>query len=172
MPAAFAYASGGGVRAIFMNNIEIKQAGPDDCDLLMKWRMDVLREVFSLSPDGDLTDLYAQNLSYYRRALTNGSHIACFALYGGRVVGCGGLCLQQEMPSPDNPTGRCAYLMNIYVPPNQQKGGIGTAIVNWLVARAKERGIPKIYLEASGAGCPLYKKLGFVPMEHMMILEQ
>ena len=74
------------------------------------------------------------------------------------------------MPSPDVPSGRCAYLMNIYVRPEIRGQGVGEAIIKWLVERARETGAEKIYLETSDAGRALYTKLGFVPMPDMMKL--
>ena len=74
------------------------------------------------------------------------------------------------MPSPDNPSGRCAYLMNIYVRPRFRRRGIGAAIVRRLVAEARNRGIEKTYLETSGSGRNLYRSLGFAEMPDMMIL--
>ena len=106
-----------------LNDITIRQASLDDLDLLIHWRMEVLHCVFSIPGDADTAELRQQNLNYYRKALENGSHIACFAEEDGEIVGCGGLCLYDEMPSPDNPTGHCAYLMNIYVRPEHQGHG-------------------------------------------------
>ena len=37
------------------------------------------------------------------------------ALAEGKDAGCGMVLYHDELPSPDNPSGRCAYLMNIYV---------------------------------------------------------
>ena len=87
--------------------------------------MEVLHCVFSIPADADTAELRQQNIDYYRKALANDSHIACFAEEDGEIVGCGGLCLYDEMPSPDNPTGHCAYLMNIYVRPEHQGHGTG-----------------------------------------------
>ena len=109
-----------------------------------------------------------KNRLYYERALRTGEHIACFAWVESQIVGCGGICLYQEMPSPDNPDGRCAYLMNIYTRPEGRKQGIGEAIITWLVNRAADLGISKIYLETSKAGKSLYTKMGFSPMPDMM----
>lgn len=36
----------------------------------------------------------------------------------------------------------------------------------------KERGITAISLEATGMGCPLYEKYGFVKMNHEMELKE
>jgi GNAT superfamily N-acetyltransferase len=75
------------------------------------------------------------------------------------------------MPSPDNPNGKCAYLMNIYTRPAYRGCGIGKKVVEWLICEAQKRNIAKIYLEASEAGRPLYEKLGFVNMHGYMKLE-
>lgn len=84
-----------------------------DIETLMPWRMEVLHCVFSIPADADTADLERANRYYYERHLPVGSHIACIASLDGEAVGCGGVCFYEEMPSPDNPCGRCAYLMNI-----------------------------------------------------------
>lgn len=149
-------------------NIEIRKAVPEDIDLLMDWRVRVLREVFSVSDATSIIKLERENRRYYQTALKNDTHIACFVCTGNNVIGCGGICLYQEMPSPENLTGHCAYLMNIYTIPAQRGQGIGRVIVQWLVEQALQRNISKIYLESSEAGRHLYSKMGFVPMQDMM----
>ena len=151
-------------------DITIRQAGPADLDLLIRWRMEVLHCVFSIPADADTTELRQANLDYYTKALADGSHIACFASIDGQTIGCGGVCLYDEMPSPDNPTGHCAYLMNIYVRPEHRGRGVAKRIVRWLVGAALSRGIKKIYLETSEAGRLLYEVLGFSDMKDMMHL--
>ena len=86
--------------------------------------------------------------------------------------GIGGMCLYHEMPSPDNPNGKCAYLMNIYTRPQFRRQGIGDAVVRWLIGQAEQRGISKIYLETSEAGKPLYREIGFTEMPDMMKLKK
>jgi len=140
-----------------------------DVNILMTWRMEVLHCVFSIPEDTDTRGLEQQNRRYYERHLADGTHIACMAHIDGEAVGCGGICLYDEMPSPDNPSGRCAYLMNIYVREPFRKQGIGQQIIRWLVGQAQESGITKIYLETSHVARHLYGTLGFAEMEDMMI---
>lgn len=153
-----------------MNEVTIRQVSVEELDSLMSWRMEVLGEVFSIPPGTDTAALEQANRDYYLHALPAGEHIACFAEAGGERIGCGGICLQQEMPSPDNPTGHCAYLMNIYVRPAYRKQHTGTAIVLWLVGRARELGIGKIYLETSDMGRKMYRHLHFEKMKDMLKL--
>lgn len=163
-----------------MEKITIRQASLDDIRMLMAWRMEVLHCVFALPDDADTASLQRANEEYYRRQLPSGGHIACFARLTDaatadgqqqeQIVGCGGLCLYDEMPSPDNPTGRCAYLMNVYVRAAHRRRGTGQLIVQWLVSEARRRGITKICLETSAAGRQLYEASGFSDMEGMMQL--
>ncbi len=150
--------------------IEIRKADLSDLDLLVQWRMETLHEVFSDPIFTFPEDLEEQNRAYYQWALPAGEHIACFACADGQRAGCGGLCLYQEMPSPENPGGRCAFLMNIYCRPAYRRHGIGEAVVRWLLDQAKERKVTKIYLETTEEGRPLYEKIGFTDMKYHMIL--
>jgi len=152
-------------------NIEIKKAHLTDLETLIEWRMTVLREVFSLPSEEPAKQLEDKNRLYYETALPSGEHTACFACCENKIIGCGGICFYQEMPSPDNPDGNCAYLMNIYTSPEFRRLGAGKKIVNWLIQQARQKGIAKIYLETSECGRSLYQELGFDDMTGYMKLK-
>lgn len=153
-------------------DIEMRKAGIDELDTLMEWRMRVLREVFSICEDIDTSVIRENNEAYYKAHLSDGSHTACFAIEreSGRIVGCGGICYQAEMPSPDNLTGTNGYLMNIYSLPENRGMGIGRMIIEYLIDDAKKRGTEKIYLESSEAAKKLYRQIGFSAMSDYMKL--
>jgi GNAT superfamily N-acetyltransferase len=154
-------------------DITVTKAGPEDLDLLMEWRMRVLAEVFADYTDVDWEAIRRQNRTYYRIHLADGSHTACFARdRAGQVVGCGGICYQTEMPSPDNENGSCAYLMNIFALPQARHQGVGRQIVAFLIQDAKDRGTCKIYLESSQAAKRMYGDMGFQPMVDYYKLDQ
>ena len=149
-------------------DITVRQASVSEIDKLLEWRMEVLRNVFGISETNNVPDLYVANREYYLGSIPSGGHIAVFAEIDGTTAGCGGLCLYREMPSPDNPTGRCAYLMNVYTRKEYRNQGVGKTVVEWLVNYAKKQGITKIYLETSDCGRPLYENLGFKDMKDYM----
>ena len=149
-------------------DIMIRLASVNDIDMLLEWRMEVLCHVFGTQNIGDVQSLYSANLEYYKEAIPSGDHVAVFAEIEGITAGSGGLCLYRELPSPDNPTGQCAYLMNIYTRQEYRKQGIGKSVVEWLVGYAKKQGITKIYLETSERGRSLYESLGFSDMRDYM----
>lgn len=136
-----------------------------DVDRLMQWRVEVLGCVFGAPPEPSLVEA---NRGYYIRHLSDGSHIAYMALLDGEEAGCGAVCIYDEMPSPDNPSGRCAYLMNIYTRAPFRKRGIASRLIDRLVNDAKDLGCGKIYLETTEMGRPLYLSLGFDAMKGFM----
>lgn len=148
----------------------VRQATLNDLDLLCKLRLEVLRAVFDLPDSEDLHELKQANASYYRRTIPEGSHIAGLLYEGNEFAACGALCLQDEMPSPDNPNGRCAFLMNIYTRPQFRGQGAGVFIVDWLIKQAHAHEATKIYLESTDAARSLYAGYGFVDMHDYLIL--
>lgn len=132
---------------------------------LMRWRREVMENVFGIIPSGRLL---VANRQYYRRNIAEGRHIAIVAEIAGTGVGCGAICLSEELPSPDNPSGKCAYLMNIYVREEHRGHGVGHVMVRWLVDKAKDLGCDKIYLETTDCARPLYNSIGFENLPGMM----
>ncbi len=136
-----------------------------DIQTLMLWREEVIRNVFGVIPD---TELLESNREYYRKHIADDSHLAFVAERAGVECGCGAVCLTAELPSPDNRSGLCAYLMNIYVRKGFRNQGIAHTIVRRLVEEAQARGCGKIYLETTAEGKPVYSSLGFRDMPDMM----
>lgn len=132
---------------------------------LMKWRGEVIFNVFGTEAD---QDLMKANQEYYARHIADGGHLAVIASVDGEDCGCGGICCSDELPSPDNPSGRCAYLMNIYVREPFRARGVAHAIVSRLIEEALARGCGKIYLETTDQGRHVYESLGFKEMNNMM----
>ena len=131
----------------------------------MKWRREVIENVFDEVPSARLMEA---NRKYYDTHISDGSHIAFLALYNDQECGCGSICLTDELPSPDNPSGHCAYLMNIYVRKPFRTHGIGHAIVTKLLEAAGGLECGKIYLETTPEGRRVYESLGFHDMRDMM----
>ena len=138
-----------------------------DLPTLLAWRREVIENVFGQEPSDALL---RQNEDFYRRHLADETHLAFLALQNGEEAGCGSVCLTEELPSPDNPSGKCGYLMNIYVRAPFREHGIGHIIVKRLVSEALARGCGKIYLETTPEGRPVYESLGFHDLPDMMKL--
>lgn len=149
-----------------------KKATLDDLDILTETRIEVLRATNQLSDDADMSEVKARSYEYYRKALQDGTHIAYLIFDGDKFAGAGGVSFFQVMPTYHNPSGRKAYIMNMYTKPEYRRRGIAFITLDLLVHDAREKGITAISLEATAMGRPLYEKYGFVEMWNEMELPQ
>lgn len=78
--------------------------------------------------------------------------------------------LFQVMPTYHNPTGKKAYIMNMYTAPKYRRKGIAFKTLDMLVQDIQNRGITAISLEVTAMGRPLYERYGFVKMNDEMEL--
>ncbi len=76
------------------------------------------------------------------------------------------------MPTYHNPTGKKAYIMNMYTAPEYRRQGIAISTLDLLVKDVRKQGVSQIALEATEMGRPLYEKYGFVKMEDEMGADQ
>jgi len=145
-------------------------ASIEDLEILVKTRIEVLRAANKLDDSVDMSEVEAESRTYYEKALADGSHTAILVFDGDKFAGAGGVSYYTVMPTYHNPSGRKAYIMNMYTKPEYRRRGIAFKTLDFLVSDAKNKGIAAISLEATDMGRPLYEKYGFVKMEDEMEL--
>lgn len=94
------------------------------------------------------SESFQEELSHYLALQSDGWFVA---LLDEMPVGAGGIVNY----------GPFAYLGLIGIRPDLQRRGIGQALMEYLLARLSSVHCPIALLEASSAGAPLYRKLGF-----------
>ena len=154
----------------FREKYEYKKATIEDLDELVRTRIIVLRAANKLSDEEDMSEVEKQSREYYKRALQTEKHIAYLVYENERFIGAGGVSFYQVMPTYHNPSGKKAYIMNMYTAPEYRRQGIAGRTLDLLMAEAKERGVLQISLEATEMGRPLYEKYGFSAMRDEMEL--
>ena len=152
-------------------NFIYKTATHQDIDILVTTRIEVLRAANKLADQVDMSEVAAQSRDYYEKALKDGSHTAILVYDKDQIIGAGGISYFRVMPTYHNPTGRKAYIMNMYTAPAYRRQGIAFHTLDLLVKDAKKQGVSQIALEATDMGRPLYEKYGFVKMEDEMELK-
>ena len=153
-----------------IERFEYKKATMKDVDELVRTRIIVLRAANKLSDDVDMSLVEKESYAYYRHALKTGEHIAYLVYDNGKFIGAGGVSFYQVMPTYHNPTGKKAYIMNMYTNPEYRRQGIAYHTLDLLIKNARKQGISQIALEATDMGRPLYERYGFVKMENEMEL--
>ena len=148
-------------------SIQYRIAGAGDIELLIRSRMATLRAVNSLGSDYRFGDDF---LEASRIFFLEGDQETVLAEDGSRIAGCATMCYYRLMPTCSHPGGKRARLMNVYTDPALRRQGIASRMVSMLIEAAWNRGVTEISLDATEAGRPLYRALGFTDSEECMVL--
>lgn len=151
-----------------MNKIIYRKTTKADMKILMKLRLEMLREVNGLSGEYE----YDENFIFEsRRYFESGEQTTVIASDGETLVGCASLSYTWIMPTFSHPTGNRAHLMNVYTRADYRRRGISKKMVEILIDEAKENGVTEISLDATEMGRPLYESLGFKASDSCMVMD-
>ncbi len=151
-----------------MNKIIYRKTTKADMKILMKLRLEMLREVNGLSGEYE----YDENFIFEsRRYFESGEQTTVIASDGETLVGCASLSYTWIMPTFSHPTGNRAHLMNVYTRADYRRKGISKKMVEILIDEAKENGVTEISLDATEMGRPLYESLGFKASDSCMVMD-
>ena len=151
-----------------MNKIIYRKTTKADMKILMKLRLEMLREVNGLSGEYE----YDENFIFEsRRYFESGEQTTVIASDGETLVGCASLSYTWIMPTFSHPTGNRAHLMNVYTRADYRRRGISKKMVEILIDEAKGNGVTEISLDATKMGRPLYESLGFKASDSCMVMD-
>jgi GNAT superfamily N-acetyltransferase len=149
--------------------ISIRLAGVADVQSLVDLRCAFLAEV---SDSGPLEQTLVDAISaYFSRALPAGEFIAYLAEVHGEIVATSGLTYHRQPPSPQNPHGCEAYILNMYTRPAWRRRGIASALLQKLIDHARRSNSCRVSLHSLPDARSIYLKAGFVPVDAEMRLE-
>ena len=147
--------------------MEYRMASDRDIDLLVRSRLETLRAVNGLEEDYRFSERFEEAS---RKYFLEGDQSTVLAMEGDQVVGCATMCFLELMPTFSHPAGKRAHLMNVYTDPSRRREGIAYHMVSVLIDEAWRRNVTEISLDATEAGRPLYRKLGFTDSAECMVL--
>jgi ribosomal protein S18 acetylase RimI-like enzyme len=144
-----------------MTNIEYTLATTADLEALIDLRIALLTEISGPQEDVLLSRLKKELRVYYTEAINNNTYIGWMAKASDKTVALGGMVIRQQPGNFKNPSGRVAYVLNMYTHPDHRRQGIGDKLLKHLLGTAHEMGITTFELHASKDGEHLYQKNGF-----------
>lgn len=143
--------------------IRYHKAGKEDVELLVKTRVRMLKSVNNALAEADFSPVEKACRDYYLESFEKDLHVAYLVFDGETFICCGGVSFYQVMPNYKNPSGRKAYIMNMYTAQAYRGRGVATQVIGLLVKEAHARNIHVITLDATDMGRPVYERCGFVP---------
>ena len=93
-----------------LKNIKFRTATPEDIDLLVRTRIEVLRAANGLTGTTDMREVEKQSYEYYEKSLADETHTAYLVFDHGQFIGTGGISYYRVMPTYHNPTGKKGIL--------------------------------------------------------------
>jgi GNAT superfamily N-acetyltransferase len=148
--------------------IYYRRAVPDDLDALTTHRLSFLAEVSAANPFDPA--LRSSISNYFANSIPSGVFTAFLALTDTKIIATSGLTYHHHPPSNKNPTGREAYIMNMYTLPEYRRRGIATRLLQMLIDEARQNQCGKISLHVLPQGRSIYAAAGFEPIETEMRL--
>jgi len=137
--------------------IDYRKAVVQDITDLIDLRIQQLKDEGYPETNNIRTDLH----EYFTNSISNNTLLCWVGTYENRIIATAGLCIYQLPPSFSNPSGKVAYLTNIYTKDEFRKNGIASYLVETLLNEAKASNFTGVRLHASKLGQSVYKKLGF-----------
>lgn len=140
--------------------MEYKRAILSDIDILTNMRIEMLCEEKALS-NNQKTLIKENTKQFLVNEMTNKSLISWIALNNQNIVCMGCINFFSFPPNDWCPSGKTAYIGNVYTLPDFRKKGIGSNVVFYLIEEAKLHQCERILLNTTEMGRTLYEMHGF-----------
>jgi len=154
--------------------LEIRMAADADIPVLAHHRVSMCRDMRIIAP-GTEGALHHAAMRDLRDAMATGEYVGWLAYAAGdaeHVIAGAGVQLRRLMPRPDDTgtgivRGREGIVLNMYVEPPYRRRGIARALMEVIIAWARDGHVARLVLHASDEGRSLYESMGFVPTTEM-----
>ena len=106
---------------------------------------------------------------YFTDAIPSGRYCGWLAEAESRVVGGGGIVLNDWPAHPRESFPRRAWILNMFVESEFRRRGIARRLMDTMIEWCRANGFRNVSLHASQEGRPLYESMGFKPTNEMRL---
>lgn len=146
--------------------LEFKKLTQRELDTFISMRINQLLEEGAQAT----ADLRQPLHDYYCKHMGDGTFVAWLAMDRGRIVGTSGMSFVEKPPYYSNPSGKIGLLSSMYTLKEYRRRGIARALLDRVVAEARNYGCGTVQITASSMGMMLYTDYGFQKNDHFMQL--
>ena len=118
-----------------------------------------------------ISDIDKQLADYFASAITDGSFVLWIMESDSNIIATSGVCFYSLPPTYSDPSGRIAYITNMFTKAEYRRNGIATDLLSMVIYEAKKRGCRIIRLHTSELGKSIYIKAGFADSDGYMALK-
>lgn len=147
--------------------MEYRKATAEDIDLISE-----IRYVQLIHGQAHEEVEIRKNLkAFFEKAFADNRIIQILAEEDGIAAATGAVLFYDYPPGFSNPSGKVAYIANMFTSPDYRRRGLALEIMDMLVEEARKAGAGEVRLLASEPGRPVYEKYGFIKEEGWYILK-
>ncbi len=138
-----------------------RRATIEDYKELINLRLAYLRTDYSALSKAQERQIRAQLPAYFAQHLEQDCFIY-LAEEHEAIAACAFLLVSEKPANPTFPSGKTGAVMNVYTRPVYRRRGFARALMEQLIADARQMRLSYLELKATQEGLPLYQSLGFV----------
>ena len=150
----------------------LRDATVDDIPLLARHHRKMFEEIWENKFEQIDNDRFSEMETQYARKLQY--HVpddTCKAWViedGDNIIASGAVSVAAYVPTPHDSRYEIAFLHSMYTERDYRNRHCALRIVNQAISYCKKRGLKRVFLIASDAGRPIYKKVGFQSAAEIM----
>ena len=141
--------------------MNIRKAGIDDIDLIIKLRIDYLREERGLTSLEEQEILKDELKVYLHKRIPSGDFIVFIAEDNGNIISTAFLSVIERPPRTALSSNLTGTIYNVFTYAEFRRKGYATKVISAILEEAKVLNIASVDLLATEDGKYLYEKLGF-----------
>jgi ribosomal protein S18 acetylase RimI-like enzyme len=109
--------------------------------------------------------LHESLAEYFSRTIPSNEFVGFLGVADSAIIATSGIVFHHHPPSNRNPSGREAYIMNMYTAPAFRRRGIASRLLQMLIDHARQNDCGKVSMHALPKGRSIYLNAGFMPIE-------
>lgn len=147
--------------------MEYRQGTRNDLKIFLENRMEFASSLKKL-PDAD--GFRESTEKYLKEHIDRDDLLIFLALENKKIISSCMACIITTAPLPSRLSGKSAEVLNVYTLKEYRRQGHAAKLLNMLFTELQRRGVPKVVLEYTDDGFPLYRTMGFVDLDRQMVL--
>jgi GNAT superfamily N-acetyltransferase len=155
-----------------LDKLKLRILGPDEQDLLTQLRIDFIGDIKPFADTGARDEIAAATRHWVISHLETGRLLGYAGFAGGRPACCGYLLLYELPPLAAATPRQVGHVLNFFTYPEFRCRGYGRQLMGFIKNDARERGLFRLFLNATRMGEHLYRQCGFAEQpEPALILD-
>lgn len=153
------------------NIITLRETNIEDLDLLVKMRVDFIIDLKPCDDNIKVEKIRIKTREYLKDLIIKNEYVGFIGEIGNEPICCAGLLIYRLPPLINCINRVQGHLLNIFTYPEYRRMGYGNKIIEFVIQKAKQNKINRLFLNSTKMGEDLYKKFGFVePEDRAMVL--